>query len=118
MKKLFSIIVILISVLIPVFFVAGYLNRPSFEVINYSQKDVKGIRVYWRDKSRDISGIKSGQREKIYINSEAAARFEVTFSDSKVIKSDEIYFTGGTKVIVGIYNNEVKLSYNFQKDRR
>jgi len=115
MKKAIFIISILAIILVLSFAISAYLARPSFKLINHTQRDIKEVQVFWRDKTMKLAGIKAGGKEKIHINSEAAAKFIATFADSRIVESGEIYFTSRLNIIVDIYDNEIKLVYDFQR---
>ncbi len=50
----------------------------------------------------------------VSINDEGAITFRITYENGKTVDSSPIYFSRGTKVIVTILGNEVKLRYDFE----
>ncbi|MDO8535500.1 MAG: hypothetical protein Q7S30_00580 [Candidatus Omnitrophota bacterium] len=115
MKIIILVACIIGIILAASFSILAYLDRPCFELINHAQKDIKEIEVFWNNKTMKAPNLKAGAKEKIYINTEAAAKFVVMFTDSKIIESDAIYFTNGIMVSVDIYDNEIKLAYQLKK---
>lgn len=115
MGKTFTAIGIIILICVAALATYSYLSKPSFLIINHTTKDIDEIKILWRDNSKTIKGLKTGQNIKTYIRSEAAAKFIVIFADSKSIESKAIYFTSGTKIIADIFDNKVDVRYDFKE---
>lgn len=115
MKKVLGVVGLFVVILIIAFAVFVHFNRPSFLIKNHTKKELTDVKVYWRDNVKKLPAIKAGQSLKMYIAAEAAAKFVVTFPDSKIIEGKDIYFTGGTKIIVDIYDGNIETKYDFDR---
>ncbi len=101
-----------LAIAVAAFFAAECLHA-RFHIINASPHGVT-VTAYWRDREEPIGLIRPSSRHTFRVSDEAAMRFSVRFPDDRAIESREIYFTGGTDVIVTISVRDVSLRYDFE----
>jgi len=87
---------------------------PEFEVKNESPGAVS-VTAAWRNSSKEIGEIESMSSMNFTINDEAAIIFMVKYDDGKIVESEELYFTSGSKVIATISSNGVEVRYDSDK---
>ncbi|TLU66143.1 hypothetical protein FE810_05325 [Thalassotalea litorea] len=82
---------------------------PKFRVENRSPSPVHVV-SYWRNESKDLGLLNSGDIVIFEINAEAAMTFKVTLSNGEVIITEPMYFTSGTKIYAQINEKGVDVS--------
>jgi len=116
MKKSLTIVLSLVFVVFVGFgayMMVPFLKDPRFEVINQSHQ-VVDVTAYWRNKNRGLGPIQPLNTHVFSVNDEAAMKFIGRFPDGREINSEEIYFTGGTGVVVTITEKGIEVKYDYE----
>ena len=117
MKKLSAILsglVLVGAVGFGIAMLAPFAKSPEFEVVNQSQ-DVVQVSVFWHEQSKTLGAIQPSSRLVFNVDDEAALKFLGRYPDGRELVSEEIYFTGGTRVIATITEKRIKVEYEHDK---
>jgi hypothetical protein len=86
---------------------------PGFEVVNNAPGAVSVVAA-WRSSEKEPGRIEPMSSSRFSINDEAAIMCKVKYTDGRVVESEKLYFTRGTRVIATITANGVEVRYDFE----
>ena len=93
--------------------IAYSFRDAEFEIINETGEAVFVV-AFWADQRADIGSVAPGATRSFSVGAEAAMKFRVRYPDGREVATEEIYFTGGTRVLVRISGHGVTLRYDFE----
>ena len=93
--------------------IAYSFRDAEFEIINETGETVFVVAL-WADQRMDIGSIAPGATRSFSVGDEAAMKFRVRYPGGREADSEEIYFTGGTRVLVRISRQGVTQRYDFE----
>ncbi len=93
--------------------IAPLFEEPRFEVINRSEHVVH-VSAYWRNEKKDLGIIQPSSSLEFSLSDEAAMTFSARYPDGRAIDSEEIYFTGGTRIIATITETSFNVKYDHE----
>lgn len=90
------------------------LRGPAFLVTNGTGADV-AVTAQWRNRSRPLGDLAAGEQIRFRLNDEAAMHFVARYPDGRELASEEIYFTGGSRVEAEVREHRILVRYDFER---